>query len=178
MMRFTQVLTVTLTSLVLLACSSQPAYRAAEGEGGYGYNETQLSDTQYRVTFKARGTDKNMATNYAMLRAAEVTLMNDFDWFVISHRETTIDKETVRNPDWSYTNSREMVTYCSATGCYTRSYPSSAFSAGIHVGGRTDSDIAVNLEIRMGNGKQPDTNHSYNAKQVRDNLQTKISEEN
>ena len=35
-------------AMTLAACASQPAYRAAEN-GGYGYSETKLTDTQYRV---------------------------------------------------------------------------------------------------------------------------------
>ncbi|MDN7136467.1 CC0125/CC1285 family lipoprotein [Pseudidiomarina terrestris] len=159
----------------LAACSSQPDYRAAE-DGGYGYTETQLTDTQYKVKFKARGTDKGAANNYALLRAAEVTLQNDYDWFVITHRETEVDKETVHNADFAYPMSGDMVTYCNAIRCETRYYPRTAYTAGIHVGGRTDSDIVVTLDIKMGNGEQPDTNYSYDASEVVTNLQPKKSD--
>lgn len=173
-MKLKQLLLIS-TIFTLAACSSQPDYRAAE-DGGYGYTETQLTDTQYQVQFKARGTDKGAASNYALLRAAEVTLANDYDWFVISHRETQIDKETVRDADFYYPPSGDMVTYCNAIRCETRYYPRSAFAAGIHVGGRTDSDITVTLDIKMGSGEQPETDYSYDASEVVTNLKPKASE--
>ena len=80
--------------LTLAACASQPAYRAAEN-GGYGYSETKLTDTQYRVYFKGKGSDKTKAMDYAMLRAAEVTLNEGYDWFVVANRETMVDREKV-----------------------------------------------------------------------------------
>ncbi|CAB0151467.1 hypothetical protein PSI9734_01854 [Pseudidiomarina piscicola] len=168
-MNFIRFTTIGLT-LLLTACAGQPDYRAAE-DGGYGYTETQITDTQYQVKFKARGTDKGAANNYALLRAAQVTLQNDHDWFVISHRETQVDKETVNNADFGYPSSGDMVTYCNAIRCETRYYPRTAFQAGIHVGGRTDSDITVTLDIKLGSGEQPEGQHSYDASEVVSNLE-------
>lgn len=160
----------------LAACTSQPDYRAAS-DGGYGYSETKLTDTQYRVSFKARGTDKSQAMNYAMLRAAEVTIQEGYDWFLIVHRDTLVDRERVSNPNLGYMTSRDMVTYCGVAGCYVRSYPRTAFSAGIHLGGQTDSDIEVVLEIKMGSGPIPDTDYSFNAEEVVNNLRPKTEQE-
>ena len=62
-----------MTVFVVTACAGQPAYRAAE-RGGFGYSERQITEEQYRVNFKARGDNIGMAVDYAMLRAAEITL--------------------------------------------------------------------------------------------------------
>ena len=43
--------------VVMMGCASKPDYREANN-GGFGYTESQLSETQYRVHFKAKGTDK------------------------------------------------------------------------------------------------------------------------
>lgn len=167
--------TLLMLTFSLAACSTQPDYRAAEGRG-YGYSETKLTDTQYRVSFKARGTDKSQAMNYAMLRAAEVTLQEGYDWFLIVHRDTLVDRESVANPNLGYMTSRDMVTYCGVSGCYVRSYPRTAFSAGIHLGGQTDSDIEVVLEIKIGKGPRPDTDYSFDAREVVDNLRPKTEQ--
>ncbi|RUO63747.1 CC0125/CC1285 family lipoprotein [Pseudidiomarina insulisalsae] len=159
-------------SLLLTACATQPDYRPAE-DGGYGYNETKITETNYQVEFKARGTDKGAAMNYALLRAGEVTLNNGYDWFVITHRSTSVDKETVYGTGYDYMAPGDMVTYCSVVRCYTRYYPRSAFHAGIHVGGRTDSDIQVSLDIKLGSGPQPDSKYSYDASEVVANLKPK-----
>ncbi|WP_404409492.1 hypothetical protein LG272_02715 [Pseudidiomarina marina] len=167
------VMLFTLASLVLVGCSSQPDYRKAEGSG-YGYQETKISDTQYRVSFKARGSDKTKAMDYALLRAAEVTLENGYDWFVVTHRETLIDRERV-SPESSigYTSSNDMVTRCGLISCTTTHYPRDTFSAGVHIGGRKSSEIESIVEIKIGKGTRPDTDYSFNALEVKENLSPK-----
>lgn len=159
-----------LFSFLFVACSSQPDYRKAEGSG-YGYDATKLSETQYRVTFKARGSDASKAMDYALLRAAEVTLENGYDWFVITHRETLVNNERVEpNNSLRYTNSRDVVTRCGLVTCTTTSEPRSTFSAGIHIGGDRSRDIQSILEVKLGKGTRPDTDFSFDALEVRDNL--------
>lgn len=172
-MKTLNIMLFTALTLVLAGCSSQPDYRKAEGSG-YGYQETKISDTQYRVSFKARGTDKTKAMDYALLRAAEVTLENGYDWFVVTHRETLVDRERVQ-PDTSlgYTSSRDMVTRCGLVTCTTTSYPRTSMSAGVHIGGNESSEIQSILEVKLGKGMRPDTDYSFSAKEVKDNLSPK-----
>ncbi len=166
-------LSVIFASALLVACSSQPEYREAKGSG-YGYQETKISETQYRVGFKARGTDKSKAMDYALLRAAEVTLENGHDWFIVTHRETLIDRERVRSgSSLGYMNSHDVVTRCGAISCTTRHYPRSSYSAGIHIGGNSSSEIESILEIKIGKGMRPDTDYSFNASEVKENLSPK-----
>ena len=84
-------LSMILVVLFMAGCASQPDYREAT-QGGFGYTESQMSETQYRVHFKAKGSDKAKAMDYAMLRAAELTLLKGYDWFVVTDRETMVDK--------------------------------------------------------------------------------------
>lgn len=173
MMKTLKLITLTIITLTLAACSSQPEYRAAEGSG-YGYDATQLTDTQYRVTFKARGSDADKAMDYALLRAAEVTLQNGYDWFIVTHRETLIDNERIEpSSTLRYSDSRDVVTRCGLVSCTTTSYPRSSFSAGIHIGGDKSRDIKSILEIKLGKGVRPDTDASFDALEVRQHLSPK-----
>lgn len=173
MMKTLKLITFTIITLTLAACSSQPEYRAAEGSG-YGYDATQLTDTQYRVTFKARGSDADKAMDYALLRAAEVTLQNGYDWFIVTHRETLIDNERIEpSSTLRYSDSRDVVTRCGLVSCTTTSYPRSSFSAGIHIGGDKSQDIKSILEIKLGKGVRPDTDASFDALEVRQHLSPK-----
>ncbi|WP_241967845.1 CC0125/CC1285 family lipoprotein [Pseudidiomarina homiensis] len=173
-MNIIKLMSIALVSVVLAACSSQPDYRAAEGSSGYGYDATQLTDTQYRVTFKARGSDADKAMDYALLRAAEVTLQNGYDWFVVTHRETLIDNERVEpSSTLRYADSRDVVTRCGLVSCTTTSYPRSTFSAGVHIGGDRSQDIKSILEIKLGKGVRPDTDASFDALEVRQHLSPK-----
>jgi hypothetical protein len=67
-------------TLLLAACATpyQP-----DGYTG-GYSDTQLSDNVFSVTFNGNGyTDPHKATDFRMLRAAELTLQHGFKYFVV-----------------------------------------------------------------------------------------------
>ncbi len=161
----------------LTACASQPDYREAK-RGGYGYSESKLSDTQYRIHFKARGSDKSRAMDYAMLRAAEVTLENGYDWFIVTDRETLVDKETVQSsPQVGFSQRYTQVRECGLVTCRTTSYPSTQFSTGIFVGGSEKSEIESILSIETGKGTRPDGGSSFDARDVEANLAPLVEEE-
>lgn len=169
-MKYLIAMTLTAT-LIMTGCSSAPDYRKAE-DSGYGYQETQLSDNQYRVHFTARGSDKRKAMDFAMLRAAELTLLQGYDWFTVTHRETLVDSENVgTDPQIGFSRRYEMERECGLITCSTSMEPETTYSAGVFVGGERNSQVEAILNITMGKGEKPDSAASFNAKQVRNNLQ-------
>ena len=165
-----------LAVLIIAGCASQPDYRQAD-KGGFGYNESKLSDTQYRVHFKAKGTDKGKAMDYAMLRAAELTLLEGYDWFVVTDRETLVDKETVQTtPTAGFSQRYARVTDCGVLTCRTSYHPTSQFETGVFVGGSQKSEIESILSIELGKGTRPTSATSFDAREVRENLQPKVEE--
>jgi uncharacterized protein YceK len=165
-----------LAVLIMAGCASQPDYRQAE-KGGFGYTETKLSDTQYRVHFKAKGSDKPKAMDYAMLRAAELTLLEGYDWFVVTDRETLLDKETVQTtPTAGFSQRYARVTDCGVLTCRTSYHPTTQFETGVFVGGSQQSEIESILNIELGKGTRPTSATSFDAREVRENLQPKIDE--
>tara|TARA_B100000953_G_C17948922_1_gene399324 strand:- start:275 stop:796 length:522 start_codon:yes stop_codon:yes gene_type:complete len=165
-----------LAVLVMAGCANQPDYRQAQ-KGGFGYTESKLSDTQYRVHFKAKGSDKGKAMDYAMLRAAEVTLLEGYDWFVVTDRETLVDKETVQiTPTAGFSQRYARVTDCGVLTCRTSYHPTTQFETGVFVGGSQKSEIESILSIELGKGTRPSSATSFDAREVRDNLQPKTEE--
>ncbi|APD95632.1 hypothetical protein BM523_17415 [Alteromonas mediterranea] len=165
-----------LAVLVMAGCASQPDYRQAQ-KGGFGYTESKLSDTQYRVHFKAKGSDKGKAMDYAMLRAAEVTLLEGYDWFVVTDRETLVDKETVQTtPTAGFSQRYARVTDCGVLTCRTSYHPTTQFETGVFVGGSQKSEIESILSIELGKGTRPSSATSFDAREVRDNLRPKTEE--
>lgn len=159
-----------LTTMLLAGCASQPDYREAT-KGGFGYTESKYSDTQYRVQFKARGTDKGKAMDYAMLRAAELTLAQGYDWFLVTDRETLVDKENVQlSPQVGFSRRYATVTDCGVLTCRTSQFPSNQFETGVFIGGSEQSEIESTLNIEMGKGARPDKGSSFDALQVSENL--------
>lgn len=162
--------------IIMAGCASQPDYRQAK-QGGFGYTESKLSDTQYRVHFKAKGTDKAKAMDYAMLRAAELTLLEGYDWFVVTDRETLVDKETVQTtPTAGFSQRYARVTDCGVLTCRTSYHPTTQFETGVFVGGSQKSEIESILNIELGKGTRPSSVTSFDAREVRENLQPNIEE--
>lgn len=167
---------IIMTLLVAVGCASQPDYREAS-KGGFGYTESKLSDSQYRVHFKAKGSDKGKAMDYAMLRAAELTLLESYDWFVVTDRETLIDKETVgTSPQTGFEQRYTRVRDCGLLGCRTSYEPTSQVTTGVFVGGTQSSEIESILNIELGKGPRPTSTTSFDAREVRENLKPKAGE--
>ncbi len=152
---------VLVTSLLLTACSSQPDYRAAKGNG-YGYAEQQISDNYYRVTFKARGDDSGEAKAYALRRAAELTAEQGYDWFVVVDKETVTERERDAANRVGAGYRQSTVQDCSLLGCRSRTVTEPQYEVGISSGGR--EQVEAVLEIRLGKGVMPDGANSYPAK--------------
>ncbi|MFQ3220886.1 MAG: hypothetical protein ACI8R9_001501 [Paraglaciecola sp.] len=165
----TLIILLSLTGL-LAGCASQPEYRHAKN-GGQGYSEQKVTDDRYRIQFKSRKSDVAKTTNYALLRAAELTQQQGYDWFVIISRETFVESEKVNSgSSIGASHQREMVRDCTLLTCQTRSRPSSEVSMGINLGRDTKNQVHAILEIRLGKGTRPET-ESYNAQEVLQNLQ-------
>ncbi|WP_308364950.1 MULTISPECIES: hypothetical protein [unclassified Microbulbifer] len=157
--------------LLATGCASQSAYKPANGSG-YGYKESRISDNRYRVTFKARGDDRDRAMDYALLRAAELTLLKGYDWFVVVNRESMVDRKETEMQSGFSSGDRVITRDCGLLGCTTRSYSTPpTYSAGVSAGGGSRAESV--LEIRMGKGVRPSSGDSYDALSVRDSLQKK-----
>lgn len=75
-------------ALVLAGCVTPTPYQAAAPRGN-GYSEERLDRNKFRVTFKGNAqTPREVVEDYLLYRAAELTLQNGFDHFVMVGRET------------------------------------------------------------------------------------------
>lgn len=70
-----------LISLLTLSCASSYAPNGRMG----GYSEMQLADNVFKVSFKGNAyTDPERATDFALLRSAEVAIENGYGYFQIT----------------------------------------------------------------------------------------------
>jgi hypothetical protein len=71
---------------VLAGCGQPTPYQPATD--GYGYSEQRIEDNRYRVTFAGNDlTAADTVRNYLLYRAAELTLDQGYDYFVVVDRE-------------------------------------------------------------------------------------------
>ena len=81
-----------LAGLLALAGCGVPAttpYRPAEAPGDTGYQEQRIESNRYRVTFTGNTvTAREAVENFMLLRIAELTLAQGYDYFVLDNQDT------------------------------------------------------------------------------------------
>ncbi|MES1158800.1 MAG: hypothetical protein ABUL42_02790 [Terricaulis silvestris] len=155
-----------LAAAALAACASAPTYMAAPGPNKAGYSETQIESNRYSVVYRAPGgADAHLIDDYALLRAAELTLQSGADWFVV----------VSRSADASGGYSGPSVGVGVGGGSFGRhSGGGVGLGFNIPLGGGGPQATASRLEIRTGSGPKPDDPNAYDARQVSSSLRARI----
>ena len=75
------------TVICLPGCAATTPYQPAHN--GQGYSQQKLESNRYRIVFGANAaTPRQKAQDYVLLRAAELTLEQGYDFFVITGQST------------------------------------------------------------------------------------------
>lgn len=79
-----------LCALALAACATPTPYQsAAPAGGGYGYAEQRIEANRYTISFNGNAlTEREQVENYLLYRAAELTLDQGYDYFIVARRAT------------------------------------------------------------------------------------------
>lgn len=118
------------SSILLTGCVNTPSqeptpFQPASQHDGYGYSSVQLSDTEYRIMFRAtQTTDASMVQEYTLLRAAQIAQQQNFTWVTIAktdvERKDTLGQHPVKakkgDIDAKYINAHQN-SQCSMSGC-------------------------------------------------------------
>lgn len=161
----------------LASCATPTPYQPATARGAYGngYSDEQLEANRFRVSFAGNSlTSRETVERYLLYRAAQLTVEQGYDHFVLVNRDTekhtrTYVDQPFRTGPWGY------------WGPYWRYY-------GRGFGWRTwdpfwgdpfwDRDIDVRTvdryeaiaEIVLGKGPKPDDVHAFDARSVLQSL--------
>ena len=74
--------------LALTACATSTPYGPAT-RGGFGYTDQRIDGNRYRVTFRGNSsTSREQVENSLLFRAAELTVQNGFDHFIVVENDT------------------------------------------------------------------------------------------
>ena len=142
-----------LLTFIFLVISCSTGYQK---DGGFfskgGYSEQFLSKNKVIVSFRANAaTSEKKAYLFALRRSAELTLENNYDYFIVG-------EASVKSKDTSYTSSVNCQTsYNGNTVC---------------TGGNTYNykKPRINLTIIMKIGKVPDQANAHNANDILSNI--------
>ena len=73
---------------LLAACATATPYQPSDS-ARYGFQEQQIEENRLRITFRGNTlTDRETVETYLLYRAAELTLQNGKDYFVVVTRDT------------------------------------------------------------------------------------------
>lgn len=148
-------LLIALCSASLAACASMPTTYTPENGTGRGYSEQRIESDRFRVHFDA-GPDmsRREAEDLALRRAAELTLEEGADWFLVVGRFTEgDDRDPVR------------VGGGVGVGFGSGGYRSRNVGVGIQIDPSAGEKRAT-LEILIRSGEIDEDPNAYNAYQV------------
>ncbi|MCW5725435.1 MAG: hypothetical protein KIS81_10845 [Maricaulaceae bacterium] len=161
--RSTAILTAAALGAALAACASPPRapYQPA-AQSQPGYSEMRIESNRWRVSYQAAG-DPGLAAveGLALRRAAELTLQNGDDWFIVASRRT--------DPPYPADQRRAAPRVSGGVGQTWGSGGYSGTSVGVGVAfGSSGPAVnrSVTLEVVSGAGERPDRDGAYDARSV------------
>lgn len=150
-----------LAGLCLTACASLAPYGPQQSASGQGFSEQRIESDRFRVTYRGVGAPGPVA-DMALLRAAQLTTEQGFDWFIVTQRyvDGRPDSAGGMRPTLSvgYGASNFGGWRASGTG------------VGVGVDFSGPSPTSTILEVRMGRGGQPPEAEVYDAREVQASL--------
>ena len=100
-MKTTTILAI-VSSLLLMSCATPYQKRGTDSSGGHQFK--RLSENTFAVGFSGNGfTQPKRASDFAMLRAAEVTLEHNYRYFSILGEEDRSSTELIHSGGTAYT---------------------------------------------------------------------------
>ncbi|HSW14473.1 MAG TPA: hypothetical protein VLI06_16620 [Solimonas sp.] len=166
-----------LALLALAGCASQTTYHPADSRGGEGYTETRLAPNHYRISFNGNSlTPSETVQNYALLRAAELTLQEGYDWFRLADQETGHKDRTTTVVDNDPLAPPPPVVYqqCGLLACRTTVIhsPAPAISTATTT---TRRSYHSEVEIVLEKYPKPNTASAHDARDVARTLRSAMS---
>jgi hypothetical protein len=150
-----------LAALSVAACATAPTvYQPAAGPNAIGYSEYRIEPGRFRVTFQGGvGAPPEQVMDYAIVRAAELTIAEGFDWFRVSDRFLRDTGGGAAPPRISLGIGGMDFGRHSSVGV--------GVGTGFDLGGPTYGASAATIEVFMGRGPKPAGADVYDARAVR-----------
>lgn len=153
--------TLLCAGLVLGGCATGTHYVPAVRAGAPGFSEQQIEADRWRVDFvTGDGASPALAGDYALLRAAELTLGKGGEWFTVVDRG--VAPVAPRGPRFSVGVGGADFGRRSAVG------------GGVGTGFGGGAGAAASLEIVIGHGPRPGRPDAYDARAVSDRLRARL----
>jgi len=140
-----------------VSASSLAPSGAPLGPGGQGYAEQRIESNRFRVTYNGVGAP-GPVMDMALLRAAELTTAQGYDWFEVTQSWTD-------GRPGGAGGVRPSVSIGGGSSRYG-GYSASGVGVGLGLNFSGPSPTSTSLEIVMGRGRKPDRPNAYDARSV------------
>jgi hypothetical protein len=155
-------------ALALAACASPSVYAPAARANGPGFSDLRIEQDRHRVTFRGTSADTPAKLNdMALLRAAELTLAQGYDWFQVTNRFAEPGSGG-GGPSVSFGVGGTSFGGRTATGVGV------GVTTPLGGGDGAGTVSAVTLEVRLGRGEKPADPNAYDARQVQSAVRARM----
>lgn len=158
----------------ITACASTSGYQASNGR--VGFTDQALDSGRYRITYEGNSsTDLATVENYVLFRAAEVTLANGHDYFIILDSNTDAMRRFVTSGTGFGGTGFGRSRFFYGRGFHSRFGSRFGGGFGGGFGGtattreRRSYTVGTIIEIRRGDKPAGDPD-AYDARQIIDNI--------
>jgi hypothetical protein len=156
-------------AFALVACASTPTYAPATSQGSVGYSERQIESNRYFVTYRSGvSAETTLLQDYALLRAADLTLESGRDWFWV---------DRVSFEDLNERSNGPSIGIGIGGGSWGRS-SGGGVGVGMNfpLGGQSVRGNArgATVEIRFGEGVKPDDPNAYDARSTSQTIRGRL----
>ena len=135
-----------LTLISFLFCCSCSTRYQPDGFTG-GYEELQLSENMFSVSFRGNGyTRKQKAIDFCLLRCAEISKINGYRYFTIVDQRNDTTNHTITSPSSSVTTG--TVNSYGGINAYTTNYGGQSYN----ISKPTTSNTIICYNIKPNNG--------------------------
>lgn len=145
---------------MLFACAATGPTAYGPDDGKFGYSDTQIESDRYRIVYRGSGgMPPGVVEDFALRRAAELTLENGYDWFRVVARDVAGEERGGVGIGAGF-----------GTGSVGR-----RSGVGVGVGGNVgqvgaQTYFTVRMEVLMGEGASPEDGAVYNASSILQSL--------
>jgi hypothetical protein len=111
-------------TLALAGCASGPGYAPAKSASAAGYSERMIEKHRWRVHYTGTTAMSSIEVqDYALMRAAQLTLERGADWFEIVDSDTDANAKNRYSTETGFSHDYAVQRSCGLLGCTSQAVP-------------------------------------------------------
>lgn len=161
------------SALAITACATSPDYREARNDRAEGFSEQVIETNRYRIQYRMDDDHVGRAQDYALLRAAELTMEKGYETFEVVGETTDVGSRRSSGSSVGIERTTLVTRDCGLLGCTTTAQP--VYGTNASFGTDYDAEeTVVTVEIIMSNLDPSASVRHYDASQVAANIRARL----